>query len=57
MVVEVEPYHQYPITHFASQQMAAEGQSEKMTSNMEAYEEKVWNILPSAEKNTPIDIY
>ena len=34
--VEVEPFHQYPITFFFSiQQTAAEEQSDKMASDME----------------------
>ena len=35
MAAEVEPSHQYPITFVAVQQMAAEGQSDKMTSDMQ----------------------
>jgi len=37
MAVEVEPSCQYSINFFAVQQMAAEGQSDRMVSDMEVH--------------------
>jgi len=37
MTVDSEPSHQYSVTFCCLQQMAADGQSDKMASDMEEY--------------------
>ena len=59
MAVEVEPFHQYPITYDAVWQMATEGQSDRMASDMEVCMKKEGShwIHLSRKKMVPHDIH
>ena len=58
MAGEVEPSHQYSIRFVAVQQMAAEGQSDKMASGVEVNMEQRCVIeFLHAETVTPINIH
>ena len=60
MAVEVEPSHQYSITFCCHVllQMAAEGQSDKMTSDIEARKKKRYGTeFLHAEEIEPTDIH
>ena len=58
MVVVLDPSHQYCLTFWCAQQMAAEGQSDKMTSDMEVcMKQRCVAELLHVEKFAPTDIH